>query len=143
MARLGLDYASVKKVNPRIVCCSLTGFGTSGARAEEPGYDYLMQAYTGYMSMTGDPSALPRTCGVSVIDHSAGFAASLGLVSALFAAEETGVGRSVEVSLIDTAFSMLTYLAIWNLNKGFEPTRHPGSAHQALVPVQTFQTQNG
>lgn len=142
VAKLGLDYAALQKVNPRIVCCSLSGFGTTGERASEPGYDYLMQAFTGYMSMTGDPSAPPATCGVSVIDHAAGFAAALGLVAALYSAEKTGVGRNVEVSLIDTAVSMLTYLAIWNLNKGFKPVRRPGSAHQTLVPVQTFQTQD-
>ncbi len=143
VAKLGLDYASLEEVNPRIVCCSLSGFGNTGERASEPGYDYLMQAYTGYMSMTGDPSAPPATCGVSVIDHAAGFAAALGLVAALYSAEKTGVGRNVEVSLIDTAVSMLTYLAIWNLNKGFKPVRRPGSAHQTLVPVQTFRTQDG
>ncbi len=141
--KLGLDYASLRNVNPRVVCCSLSGFGTTGERAGEPGYDYLMQACTGYMSMTGDPNTPPATCGVSVIDHAAGFAAALGLVAALYSAEKTGVGRNVEVSLIDTAVSMLTYLAIWNLNKGFKPVRRPGSAHQTLVPVQTFQTQDG
>ncbi len=143
VGKLGLDYASLQQVNPRIVCCSLSGFGTTGERASEPGYDYLMQALTGYMSMTGDPSTSPATCGVSVIDHAAGFAAALALVAALYSVEKTGVGRNVEVSLIDIAVSMLTYLAIWNLNKGFKPLRRPGSAHQTLVPVQTFQTQDG
>ncbi len=143
VTKLGLDYASLQEVNPRIVCCSLSGFGTTGERASEPGYDYLMQAYTGYMSMTGNPNAPPATCGVSVIDHAAGFAAALGLVAALYSVEKTGVGRNVEVSLIDTAVSMLTYLAIWNLNRDFKPVRRPGSAHQTLVPVQTFRTQDG
>lgn len=143
VGRLGLDYNSLKGINPKIVCCSLVGFGTSGARASEPGYDYLMQAYAGYMSITGDPAGPPAACGVSVIDHAAGFAASLGLVAALHNAARTGQGRNVEVSLLDTAVSMLTYLAIWNLNRGFAPVRRPGSAHQTLVPVQTFKTSDG
>lgn len=141
--KLGLNYASLRRVNPRIVCCSLSGFGTKGPHASEPGYDYLMQAYAGYMSLTGDPQGPPATCGVSVIDHAAGFAAALGLTAAVFAADKTGKGRDVEVSLMDTAFSMLSYLAIWSLNRDYEPVRRPGSAHQTLVPVQTFRTRDG
>jgi crotonobetainyl-CoA:carnitine CoA-transferase CaiB-like acyl-CoA transferase len=142
-AKLGLTYSSLGQVNPRIVCCSLNGFGSTGPRAADPGYDYLMQASTGYMSMTGDPASPPAASGVSFVDHAAGFAAALGLVSSLYAARVSGRGRDVEVSLLNTAYSMLTYLAIWNLNKGFEPKRHPGSAHQTLVPVQTFRTADG
>jgi crotonobetainyl-CoA:carnitine CoA-transferase CaiB-like acyl-CoA transferase len=141
--KLRLHYASLKRVNPKIVCCSLSGFGTTGPHASEPGYDYLMQAYAGYMSLTGDPQSPPATCGVSVIDHAAAFAAALGLTAAVFAAQKTGKGRDVDVSLIDTAFSMLSYLAIWSLNRGHEPVRRAGSAHQTLVPVQTFRTQDG
>ncbi|MEW5979329.1 MAG: CoA transferase [Acidobacteriota bacterium] len=141
--KLGLTYARLGELNPRIVCCSLNGFGSNSLRSSDPGYDYLMQAYTGYMSMTGDPGGPPSACGVSFIDHAAGFAAALGMVAALFAVRQTGVGRDVEVSLLDTAYSMLTYLAIWNLNCGFEPKRYSGSSHQTLVPVQTFRTQDG
>ena len=141
--KLSLNYESLRRVNPKIVCCSLSGFGTIGPHASEPGYDYLMQAYAGYMSLTGDPQSPPATCGVSVIDHAAAFASALGLTSAVLAAERTGRGRDVEVSLIGTAFSMLTYLAIWNLNRQYEPVRRTGSAHQSLVPVQTFRTSDG
>jgi len=140
--KLGLTYASLGRVNPKIVCCSLAGFGTTGPNATEPGYDYLMQAYAGYMNLTGDPDGPPAVCGVSVIDHAAGFAAALALVAAVYAAQSTGEGRDVEVDLIDIAYSMLTYLAIWNLNRGYEPIRHAGSAHQTLVPVQTFRTKD-
>jgi crotonobetainyl-CoA:carnitine CoA-transferase CaiB-like acyl-CoA transferase len=142
-AKLGLTYESLKKWNPKIVCCSLSGFGSDGPRAQEPGYDYLLQAATGYMSITGDPAGPPAACGVSFIDHAAGFAAAFGIASALYAAQQTGIGRDVEVSLMDTAYSMLTYLAAWNLNRGFEPVRYSGSSHQTLVPVQTFQTADG
>ena len=141
--KLGLNYASLKRINPRIVCCSLSGFGTTGPHASEPGYDYLMQAYAGYMNLTGDPQGPPATCGVSVIDHAAGFAAALGLIAAVLAAQKSGKGRDIDVSLIDTAFSMLSYLAIWNLNRDYQPVRRPGSAHQTLVPVQTFRTRDG
>ncbi len=142
-AKLGLSYESLGPVNPRIVCCSLNGFGSEGPSAAEPGYDYLMQAAIGYMSVTGDPAGPPSACGVSFIDHAAGFAAAMAVVSALYAVQKTGQGRDVEVSLFDTAYSMLTYLAIWNLNRGFEPNRYSGSAHQTLVPVQTFRTSDG
>ncbi len=141
--KLGLDYESLRDVNPRIVCCSLSGFARTGSRDHEPGYDYLMQATTGYMSMTGDPASPPAVCGVSVIDHAAGLAAALGLVAAISAARETGQGSDVEVSLYDVAISMLTYLAAWNLNRDFRPRRRAGSAHQTLVPAQTFRTADG
>lgn len=141
--KLGLTYSTLGKINRRIVCCSLNGFGSEGPRAAEPGYDYLMQAEVGYMSITGDPCGPPAACGVSFIDHAAGFAAALAILTALYAAERSGIGTDVEVSLLDTAYSMLTYLAIWNLNRGFEPKRYSGSAHQTLVPVQTFQTADG
>jgi len=141
--KLGLDYESLRGINPRIVCCSLSGFARSGPRAHEPGYDYLIQAETGYMSMTGDPAGPPVSCGVSVIDYASGLAAALGLVAAVSAARETGQGSDVEVSLYDVAVSMLTYLAAWNLNRDFQPSRHAGSAHQTLVPAQTFRTADG
>jgi crotonobetainyl-CoA:carnitine CoA-transferase CaiB-like acyl-CoA transferase len=142
-AKLGLNRAGLSGLNPKIVCCSLNGFGAEGPAASDPGYDYLMQAAVGYMSITGDPAGSPTACGISVIDHAAGFAAAMAIVSALYAAQKTGQGRDVEVSLLDTAYSMLSYLAVWNLNRGFEPQRYSGSAHQTLVPVQTFQTSNG
>lgn len=142
-AKLGLTCADLSQLNPKIVCCSLNGFGAQGPSAAEPGYDYLMQAAIGYMSITGDPTGPPAACGVSFIDHAAGFAAAMAIVSALYAAQKTGRGRDVEVSLLDTAYSMLTYLAIWKLNRDFEPKRYSGSAHQTLVPVQTFRTSDG
>lgn len=142
-ARLGLCYRCLRDYNPRIVCCSLNGFGSDGTRSKEPGYDYLVQAMAGYMSVTGDPGGPPASCGISLIDHAAGFAAAMAMVSALYSVEKKGVGRDVEVSLFDTAYSMLTYLAAWNLNRAFEPKRYPGSSHQTLVPVQTFRTSDG
>jgi crotonobetainyl-CoA:carnitine CoA-transferase CaiB-like acyl-CoA transferase len=140
--RLGMDYESLKSINPKIVCCALTAYGTTGPRAAEAGYDYLVQAYAGYMSITGSPDGPPERCGVSIIDHAAGFAAALGLVAGVLRARETGVGCDVDVALLDTAISMLTYLAAWSLNRDYQPQRMEGSAHQTLVPVQTFRTRD-
>jgi crotonobetainyl-CoA:carnitine CoA-transferase CaiB-like acyl-CoA transferase len=142
-AKLGLDYASLRSVNARIVCCSLSGFGKTGPRAADPGYDFLMQALAGFMSVSGDPGSSPTRCGVSVVDFSAGLASIAGLLIGLLRARETGIGCDVDVSLLDTAISMLNYLAVWNLNKGFRLDRQPDSAHQTLVPSQNFPTKDG
>ena len=141
--RLGLTYDALKDVNPRVVCCSLTGFGTTGPRAAEPAFDYLIQGYAGYMAVTGEPDGPPGKCGVSVIDFAGGYAAMIGLMVGLYEAQRTGVGRDVDISLLDTAVSMLSYLAIWSLNRDWEPQRVANSGHQALVPAQTFPTQDG
>ncbi|HEV7730993.1 MAG TPA: CoA transferase [Candidatus Binatia bacterium] len=142
-ARLGLDYAALQHANPRVVCCSLTGFGRTGPRAGEPAYDYLLQAYAGFMSVTGEPDAPPTKSGVSVVDFSGGMLSALALMIGLHQARTTGVGCDVDVSLLDTALSMLNYLAIWSLNRDWAPQRHPQGAHQSLVPSQTFQTADG
>ncbi len=141
--KLGLTYEALRDVNPRIVCCSLSGFGSTGPRAAEPGYDYLIQGYAGYMAVTGEPDGPPGKCGVSVIDFAGGYAAMLGLMVALFDAQRTGVGREVEVSLMDTAVSMLSYFATWTLNRDWTAGRTSDSGHQTLVPAQNFPTQDG
>jgi crotonobetainyl-CoA:carnitine CoA-transferase CaiB-like acyl-CoA transferase len=142
-AKLGLDYASLQRFNPRIVCCALSGFGKTGPRATDPGYDFLIQALAGFMSMTGDPGAPPTRCGVSIADFSGGLTSAVGLLIGLLQARQTGVGCDVDVSLLDTAISMLNYLAVWNLNHGFRLERLADSAHQTLVPSQYFQTKDG
>ena len=141
--KLGLTYEALRDVNPRIVCCSLSGFGSTGPRAAEPGYDYLIQGYAGYMAVTGEPDGPPGKCGVSVIDFAGGYAAMLGLMVALFDAQRTGVGREVEVSLMDTAVSMLSYFATWTLNRDWTAGRTSDSGHQTLVPAQNFPTRDG
>jgi len=141
-AKLGLDYANLKDFNPRIVCCALTGFGTTGPRAAEPAYDFLMQALAGFMSLSGDPGTAPTRCGVSVVDFSGGLASIVGLLIGVLRARETGIGCDVDVSLLDTAMSMLNYLAVWSL-KGYRIGRQPDSAHQTVVPSQNFATKDG
>jgi len=141
--KLGLTYEHLQPINPRIVCCSLSGFGLTGPRCAEPAYDYLMQAYAGWMSLTGDPSGPPTKSGLSVVDFAGGAIAMLGLVSGILNAQRTGQGCDVDVSLLDTAISMLNYLAIWTLNRDYHPQRQPDSAHPTIVPAQLFQTQDG
>ena len=141
--KLGLTYEQLHDVNPRVVCCSLTGYGRTGPRAAEPAFDYLVQGYAGYMSVTGEPDGPPGKCGVSVIDFAGGYAAMAGLMVGLFDAQRTGVGRDVDISLLDTAVSMLSYFAIWTLNRDWTAERTPDSAHQTLVPAQNFPTRDG
>src|SRR5262245_8688642 len=102
-ARLGLTYAALRDVHPRVVCCSLSGFGQTGPRADEPGYDFLVQAYTGFMSLTGDPDGVPARCGVSVVDFAAGILSVLAMMIGLHRARATGIGAEIDVSLYDTA----------------------------------------
>jgi crotonobetainyl-CoA:carnitine CoA-transferase CaiB-like acyl-CoA transferase len=142
-ARLGLDYASLRDVNPRLVCCTLTGFGRGGPRAADPAYDYLIQALTGFMQITGEPDGPPIRSGVATIDFAGGLCSALGLMVALRRAQQTGIGGDVDVSLFDTAISMLTHIATVHLHGGAEPQRLPGGSHPSVVPSQTFPTADG
>jgi crotonobetainyl-CoA:carnitine CoA-transferase CaiB-like acyl-CoA transferase len=142
-AKLGLTYAALREVNRAIVCCSLSGFGMTGPRAAEPAYDYLIQGYAGYMAITGEPDGPPGKCGVSVIDFAGGYASMAGLMAGLWDAQRSGVGRDIDISLLDTAVSMLSYFAIWALNRDWQPSRVADSGHQALVPAQNFPTRDG
>lgn len=141
--KLGLTYDVLKAINPRVVCCSLTGYGRTGPRAAEPAFDYLVQGYAGYMAVTGEPDGPPGKCGVSVIDFAGGYAAMAGLMVGLFDAQRTGVGRDVDISLLDTAVSMLSYFAVWTLNRDWIAERTRSSAHQTIVPAQNFPTRDG
>ena len=142
-AKLGLDYVALRGANPRVVCCALTGFGRTGPRSADPAYDYLLQAQAGFMSVTGEPDGPPAKCGVSIIDFSGGILSALALLIGILRARETGMGCDVDVSLLDTAVSMLNYHAVWNLNRGWQPQRLASSAHQSLVPSQSFRTRDG
>jgi crotonobetainyl-CoA:carnitine CoA-transferase CaiB-like acyl-CoA transferase len=142
-AKLGLTYASLRAINPAVVCCSLSGFGATGPRAAEPAFDYLIQGYAGWMSVTGEPDGPPGKCGVSVVDFAGGYASMAALLAGLWDAQRTGVGRDIDISLLDTAVSMLSYFAIWALNRDWQAERVADSGHQSLVPAQNFPTRDG
>ncbi|MFI1464959.1 CaiB/BaiF CoA transferase family protein [Nocardia carnea] len=142
-AKIGITYRDLAHLNPAIVCCSLTGFGMTGPRAKEPGYDYILQGLAGWMSLTGDPDGPPTKSGLSLVDFSGGFVAALSLLSGLHAAKRDGIGGDCDVSLYDTAMSLLTYPATWHMNAGFEPARTKNSAHPSLVPFQAFEARDG
>lgn len=142
-AALGLDYASLNVVKPAIVCCSLSAFGRTGPRAMEPGYDYVMQGYAGWMSITGEPGTPPQKSGLSLVDLSAGGMASLGMVSAILRARLTGEGGDVDVSLFDAAIAQLCYPGAWHLTMGYQPTRTADSSHPSMIPSQVLPTADG
>lgn len=142
-SKLGITYDDLKHLNPKIVCCSLSGFGMSGPRSDQPGYDYLLQGIAGWMDLTGEPTGPPTKSGLSVVDYSGGLVAAIALLSGLHAARRDGVGMDCDVSLFDTAISMLTYPAAWALNSDFVPERTHHSAHPSIVPFQAFPSQDG
>jgi crotonobetainyl-CoA:carnitine CoA-transferase CaiB-like acyl-CoA transferase len=142
-AKMRIKYADLAALNPRIVCCALSGFGMTGPRAGEPGYDYVIQGSAGWMDLTGEPTGPPTKSGLSLVDYSAGLVAALALVTGVHAARRDGTGMDCDVSLFDTAIAMLTYPAIWSLNGDFQPVRTHHSAHPSVVPFQAFPTADG
>ena len=141
--KLGLDYTSLKSVNPKIVCAHLTAYGRTGSRSNWPGFDYLMQAEAGWFSVTGEPGTPPARFGLSVVDMMTGLAMAFGLVSAVVAARSSGTGRDMDVSLFDLALHNTNYLATWYLNEGVVTERLQRSAHPSLTPCQLYKTANG
>jgi crotonobetainyl-CoA:carnitine CoA-transferase CaiB-like acyl-CoA transferase len=142
-AKLGLDYASLSHRNPRIVCASLSGFGTSGPRAGEPAYDYVLQAMTGWMSLTGEPDGPPAKSGLSLVDFAGGYALAIATMAAVWRARRDGVGGDCDVSLFEVALSLLTYVGTWAATEGYAPPRREESAHPSIVPFQAFPCADG
>lgn len=141
--KLRIRYDDLKELNPAIVCCSLTGFGMTGPRATEPGYDYVLQALGGWMSLTGEPGGAPQKTGLSLVDYCGGYVAAISLLSGIHAARRDGAGTDCDLSLYDTAISLLTYPGAWHLTAGYEPARTRQSAHPSLVPFQAFEAADG
>ena len=141
--KLGLDYASLKAVNPKIVCAHLSAYGRSGSRQTWPGFDYLMQAETGWFSLRGEPGTPPARFGLSVVDMMTGLAMAFSLVSAVVAARSSGIGRDMDVSLFDLALHNTSYLSTWYLNDNVVTERLERSAHPSLTPCQLYKTKNG
>ncbi len=142
-SKLGLTYEALKHIRKDIVCVHLSAYGREGERAAWPGYDYLMQAEAGYLSLTGEPDGPPSRFGLSMIDLMTGTTAALGLVSGVLGARATGVGRDIDTSLFDVAMHNLAYLATWYLNGGHVTGRAPRSGHPSLVPSQLYPTKDG
>ena len=141
MARYGLDYAALKAINPRLVYCSITGFGQNGPYAERAGYDYAIQGMGGLMSVTGERDDLgggPQKVGVAVADLMTGMYATVAILAALRHAEKTGEGQQVDMALLDTQVAMLANLGANYLVSGAVPGR-AGNAHQNIVPYQVFE----
>jgi crotonobetainyl-CoA:carnitine CoA-transferase CaiB-like acyl-CoA transferase len=141
--KLRLTYDDLKDVNPRIVCCSLSGFGMTGPRAAEGGYDYMMQGLAGWMSLTGDPDGPPAKSGLSLVDLSGGYASAVAVLAGLWRARRDGVGCDCDVSLHETALHELMYVGTWAASRGYVPPRRRNSAHPSIVPFQIFPTADG
>lgn len=142
-AKLGLDYASLGPLKPAIVCAHLSAYGRDNERAAWPGYDYLMQAEAGFMSLTGEPDGPPARFGLSMVDFMTGAVTAMGLLAAVLGAQRSGRGRDVDVSLFDVALHQLSYPATWFLNAGHRTTRLPRSAHPGTVPCQLYRCADG
>jgi crotonobetainyl-CoA:carnitine CoA-transferase CaiB-like acyl-CoA transferase len=142
-AKLGLTYAALGTINPAVVCAHISAYGRDNERAAWPGYDFLMQAEAGLMSLTGEPGGPPARFGPSIIDFMTGTTAMVGLLACLVNAQRTGKGCDVDVSLFDVALHQLNYSATWYLNGGQAPTRLERSSHFSVAPVQTFPTADG
>jgi CoA:oxalate CoA-transferase len=137
--KLGLTYESLKRVNPKLVCVALTGYGLDSPHAEHPAYDYVIQALTGVMALTGDPASPPTKAGYSAVDNSAGIMGAVGLLAKLV----QGEGGQVDLAMYDAMLSQLNYLAGAWLNAGEPASRQPLSAHPYIVPAQIFRTRDG
>jgi len=137
--KLGLTYDALRRWNDRLVCVALTGYGLDGPHSDNPAYDYVIQAITGVMSLTGDPAAPPTKAGYSAVDNSAGLVAAIGLLAKLV----QGQGGQVDVAMYDVMLSQLNYLASAVLNAGEAIERLASSSHPYFVPAQIFPTADG
>jgi crotonobetainyl-CoA:carnitine CoA-transferase CaiB-like acyl-CoA transferase len=146
LKKYGLDYESLKAVSPRLIYCSITGFGQTGPFAQRAGYDFMIQGMGGLMSITGQPDgqpgAEPMKAGVAFADVFTGLHAVIGITAALFHRERTGVGQHIDLALLDTQVAVLANQALNYLVGGKAPTRL-GNAHPNIVPYQTFETADG
>ncbi|WP_200808649.1 CaiB/BaiF CoA transferase family protein [Tistlia consotensis] len=140
--RLGIDEATLRAANPDLVYCSISGFGRSGPMKEAPGYDVILQAFSGIMSLTGEEGGPPVRSPISPIDQSTGFHALSGILAALYGRAHGGGGRRVEVSLFETAVGLLGYNLQSFWQRGSQPERC-GSSHESLCPYQAFEAADG
>ncbi len=142
LEKYGLDYLSLKAVNPRLVYCSITGFGHTGPRAHQPGYDLMVQGLSGLMSITGQPEGEPQKVGVALVDVMTGLHACIAVLAALNQRHETGRGQFIDMALLDVAVSTLANIGLNQRVTGEAPKRM-GNAHPSVVPYQVFETADG
>lgn len=146
LKRYGLDYEAIRDVNPKIVYCSITGFGQTGPYRKRPGYDYIFQAMSGLMSITGGPDELPgggpAKVGLAICDVIAGIYSSFAVMTALAYRDRTGEGQHIDMSLLDTTIATISHINMNYLVGGIIPKRM-GTGHPSIVPYQMFQAQDG
>ena len=140
--KFGLDYETLHELNPKLIYCSITGFGQTGSMKDKPGYDFMIQALGGLMSITGEPEGEPMKTGVAVVDLFAGQNAIIAILAALQARTLTGRGQQLDISLFDSQLGWLANVASNYLISGKLPKRH-GNAHANIVPYQSFQASDG
>ena len=140
--KLKIDFDSLKSVNPRIITCSITGFGETGPHSSRPAYDQIVQAYSGGMSVTGPDSETPTRAGIPIGDLGSGLYSVIGILSALLSREQTNKGQHIDMSLLDVQISLLTYMATMQTLSNIDP-EPIGNAHFVHVPYNSFTTQNG
>ena len=142
LERLEIDYSTLNRINPRIIQCSVTGFGSAGEYKDYPALDLNIQAISGHMAITGEPGRPPVRVGIPLADLSGGIYSCKGILAALFDRERTGKGRRIEISMFDTMLHLLSYIGTMWLTNGEVP-KPPGSAHDYSVPWQAFATADG
>ncbi len=142
MGRFGLDYDAVKAVNPKVVYCSISGFGQDGPYRNRPAYDQIMQGVGGLMSITGEPDGEPQKIGIAVTDIGAGMWSAFAIMAALHYREKSGEGQYIDISMLDAQVAWLTYQAAFFFANGEAPKRM-GAAHPTLVPYQAFMCKDG
>ena len=142
LARLRCDYPTLNGINPKIICCSLSGFGKDGPYRERPAYDLIVQAMGGAMSVTGHAGGEPAVMGLHIGDQAGGMFAALAIASALFQRTRTGTGQAIDIGLLDCQISLLAFLGQTHLATGAVPGRE-GSAHPLIAPFKGFKTSDG
>ena len=140
--KLKIDYDHLSKINPKIITCSITGFGETGKHSSRPAYDQIVQAYSGGMSITGTDASTPTRAGIPIGDLGSGLFSVIGMLSALLSREKTGKGQHLDLSLLDVQISLLTYMATMQTLSGVNP-EPIGNAHFVHVPYNSFTTKNG
>src|SRR5215470_14579909 len=142
LAKFGLDYESLKKDNPRLIYCSITGFGQTGPYASRAGYDLMAQGIGGIMELTGEPNGVPLKVGVGISDIMCGMYASTAIMAALYHRDKTGHGQYIDLSLLDTQVAWLANVGLNYLTSGKVPTR-VGNEHPNIVPYNVMGTSDG